>query len=150
MKYFKRIALLILAAVSAVCIGVFAAACDNGNKAPSDFTVTVCYSDGETPVNGTDNPLIVQICLENDKISFCSTKTYNVDNNGKVKINIADVNAEADAVAAENGETLTDSDRVYILHVLKIGEGQLETKDEAHVSKANPEAKIVLKNVIAP
>lgn len=153
MKYFKRIALLIVAAVSAVCVGIFAAACDgdNGDKEVKEFTATVYYSDGETTVDGTGENLMIQICIETEAISFCSTNVYNVDANGQAKINIAKVNAEVDALTNENGDDpIPDSEKVYVLHVLKAGAGQLKLTQEVHVSKANPDVKIVLSEVTAP
>ena len=150
MKYFKRITLLIIAAVSAVCVGIFAAACD-GDKSPKEFTATVYYSDGETVVDGTSENLMIQICIETEKISFCSTTAYNVDANGQAKINIAKVNAEVDSLTNENGDApIPDSEKVYVLHVIKTGVGQLNLTSEVHVSKANPDAKIVLAEVTAP
>ena len=153
MKYFKRIALLIVAAISAVCVGIFAAACDGDNKdnGAKEFTITVYYSDGETVVDGSDGSYYLQICLENDKVSFCSPNKGDIDANGIAKFNIATIDAQADAAAADDDQTLTDSDRIYVLHVNKIGVlGNLNTTEEVHVSKANPTAKIVLADVAAP
>lgn len=144
MKIFKRIALLLTVAACMVCAGVFASACgdDKGpdDKKATEFVVTVYYSDGETVVNGTDYPCDVQICSG----SFCYPDFFKVDANGQVKINIANVDAAAEASSAEKS---------YVLHVWvddEIDPLELTSDTDAKVNANKTTAKLVLKDVAAP
>lgn len=87
-KLFKRISLILAAAVAVACMGVFAVACtdDNGGGKTS-YTITVEYSDGSA-VDGTATGMTVQICeyiIATGKLGACYG-TYNVGADGKATI----------------------------------------------------------------
>ena len=142
---FKKFALLIVSAVCAACLGIFAAACDNtdngDDNAATEFSITVYYSDGTTVVDGTKDPYTVQICLAD---GFCYTEMPTVGADGKVKFDIAKV----DAAAINAGES---AGLTYEVHVYAEDEFEpSELTQNVTVSKDNATVKAVLKDVAAP
>lgn len=140
-KIFKRIATILAVAVALLCMGVFASACvENTPTEATEYTVTVCYSDGTTAVDGTKNALKVQICDASGK--FCYGVMPTIDASGVAKFDIEKV----DAAAAEAKVT----EKTYVIHVWSADYEQLEIKEEVKVSSSNASVKVVLKDVAAP
>lgn len=138
-KVIKSFALILVVAIAAACMSIFAAAC--GNK-ETVFTITVQYSDG-TAVDGTKDPLNVQIC--NADSSFCYAEQPTVDANGQVTFEIEKVDAAAAALGLTNV--------TYVIHVLDRNADiptQLDLVEEVTVDSSNTTATVKLAERTAP
>lgn len=143
MKAFKRLAVLTLIALSAICMTVFASACNNAKE----FTATVYYSDGTTVVDGTKTPYLIQVCVDGGAcyMPMDFETALKIDANGKFTIAIATIEewvAEIDSI--------TTTPESYVLHVMQLNGTVMETTQEVTVSKSKPNVKLVLKDVAAP
>ncbi len=130
-KTLKSLALATVIAIAAVCMGLFAAACDKDEEATS-FTVTVLYTNG-TAVNGETDALKVQLCTSDGS---CFMKLPVVDANGKASFDISEVET------ALGGDT-------FLVHVI-FNSQVLNLKQEATVSRSAPSVTVTLANRTAP
>lgn len=126
----RNLTLVLVVALCAVCMGVFASAC--GESKQTEFTVTVLYSDG-TAVDGTKDALRVQICSAD--LKFCFSELPTVDAEGKVSFNIDSLENAAKAVEAQT---------TFVLHVLDSDNNILKLESEVTVDRTNPTATIKL------
>ena len=135
-KVFKRIAVLLFAVISTVCIAAFASACnDDGNQggnggnqyATTSFTVTVLDENG-SPINGPEfgednydpdvHQVYIQFCtvLPNGTQGACWGTTSNIDANGKVTIQLAGLKTFMQDINEDSDVTIT----TFELHVRRV------------------------------
>lgn len=134
---FKKTALILIAALSVVCIGIFAAACNN--EKATDFVITVLDKDGNKIELSDNGEYTVQICDADNM--FCYSKDP-VIVDGNATYNIEAVNAQADKVYSDGNAT-----HEYVVHVIHIGEirKEVELTETVTVKQSNAEVTVQLK-----
>ncbi len=130
-KTFRLTLVAALAAVTAICLGIFAAGCVKDDDV-KDFTVTV-YTSENALLNGEETGLEVQLCVPD---GACYAEQAKIDANGKATFEIAKLQAFAEAVEAECA---------FEVHVVK-GSTTYELKDPATLSLDNKSVTVTLKN----
>lgn len=96
---FKKIFLTVAVVCAIICMGVFAAACDNKDDNADAYVFTVVYPDGKAvngKTDGTSGPDEKQVRLQicdvdaNNTAGFCTTPVA-LSEDGKLTINAKDL-----------------------------------------------------------